>query len=171
MRKLLIVFLLISYGARAQQKEIKLYDGAAPGSENWSWSEKQSDKNPMHQIMVYNVAIPTLTIFPPDPALASGTAVIICPGGAFHFLSIDNEGNDVAKWLAKRGITAIVLKYRVAHSGTDDPFGDFMAGMSNPTRKTTYDAEMQVAYSHRHRRWKSRDRLCSPSCGRAGRIS
>ena len=137
MKKLLIIFLCISSLARAQQKEIKLYDGPAPGSENPSGSEKQTDKNPMHQIMVYNVTVPTLTIFSPDPALASGTAVIICPGGAFHFLSIDNEGNDVAKWLAKRGITAIVLKYRVAHSNTDDPFGDFMAGMSNPTRKTT----------------------------------
>jgi acetyl esterase/lipase len=145
MNKFLIVALFISSLAHAQQKEIRLYDGPAPGSESWNWSEKQTDKNPMHQIMVYNVAIPTLTVFPPDPALANGTAVIICPGGAFHFLSIDNEGNDVARWLAKRGVTAIVLKYRVAHSDTEDPFGDFVAGLSNPARKTSYDAEMQAA--------------------------
>ena len=72
----------------------------------------------MHQMMVYNVVNPTLTVFPADPAIANGTAVIICPGGAFHFLTIDNEGTLVAKWLNKRGVTAFVLKYRVAHSDT-----------------------------------------------------
>jgi acetyl esterase/lipase len=37
----------------------------------------------------------------------------VCPGGAFHFLAIDNEGTKVAEWLRARGITAFVLKYRV----------------------------------------------------------
>jgi acetyl esterase/lipase len=145
MKKLFVFLLLISRVAQAQQKEIRLYDGPAPGSESWSWSEKQNDKNFMHQMTVYNVVIPTLTIFSPDPAMANGTAVIICPGGAFHFLSIDMEGNKVAKWLSARGITAIVLKYRVAHSNSDDPLGDMMMGLSDPKRKVDYNAEMQAA--------------------------
>jgi lysophospholipase L1-like esterase/dienelactone hydrolase len=53
--------------------------------------------------------------------LATGTAVIVAPGGAFHFLSIESEGTDVAKWLNSKGIAAFVLKYRVARSYTDDP--------------------------------------------------
>jgi acetyl esterase/lipase len=144
MRNLLLVFLLISGFARAQEKEIRLYDGPAPGSENWNWTEKRNDHNMMHQMLVYNVVTPTLTIFPGDPALASGTAVIICPGGAFHFLSIDNEGMLVAKWLAKRGVTAFVLKYRTAHLDTDDPLGDMMSGLAPGKRKDSYEAEMKA---------------------------
>jgi acetyl esterase/lipase len=142
MRKFLFALLFISSITKAQQKEIRLYIGPAPGSENWNWSEKQNNKNMIQLMTVYNVVIPTLTVFSPDPALASGTAVIICPGGAFHFLSIEKEGTEVAKWLAKRGITAIVLKYRVAHSNSDDPFGEFMAGLSDSVRKKPYAAEM-----------------------------
>ena len=144
MRNLLFVFLLISGSVRSQEKEIPLYNGTAPGSENWNWTEKRNDHNMMHQMMVYNVVIPTLTIFPGDSALASGAAVIICPGGAFHFLSIDNEGVLVAKWLAKRGVTAFVLKYRTAHINTDDPLGDMMAGLSAGPRKDSYEAEMKA---------------------------
>ena len=50
--------------------------------------------------VVYNVVHPSLTVFRPDSA--NGTAIIICPGGGFHFLSINSEGNDVAKWLIKK---------------------------------------------------------------------
>jgi acetyl esterase/lipase len=144
MKNLLFVFLLISAFARAQEKEIRLYEGPAPGSENWNWKEKQNDSNMMHQMMVYNVANPTLTVFPADPALANGAAVVICPGGAFHFLSISSEGILVAKWLAKRGITAFVLKYRTAYINTDDPLGDMMAGLSPGKRKDSYEAEMKA---------------------------
>jgi acetyl esterase/lipase len=60
-----------------------------------------------------NVAQPTLTAYLPDPSVATGTAVVICPGGVFHFLPIELEGADVARWLSARGIAAFVLKYRV----------------------------------------------------------
>lgn len=145
MKKYLFVLLLVSGFAHAQQKEIKLYDGPAPGSENWNWTEKQNTKNFFHRQVVYDVVIPTITIFSPDPALANGTAVIVCPGGAFHFLTMDNEGELVAKWLTKRGITAIILKYRVAHSNTDDPMADMIAGLTpGSKRKTEYEAEIRA---------------------------
>jgi acetyl esterase/lipase len=142
MKKILCFLLMVSGFARAQ-KEIRLYDGPAPGSESWNWVEKQNDKNIAHQMTVYNVVNPSLTVFLPDPATANGTAVIICPGGGFHFLTIDNEGTLVAKWLVKKGVTAFVLKYRVAHITSDDPLGDMIAGFSDPKRKDTYDAEMK----------------------------
>jgi acetyl esterase/lipase len=60
-----------------------------------------------------------LTVYSTEPANATGTAVIICPGGAFHALSIQSEGAEVAKWLAARGVTAFVLRYRLVQTGED----------------------------------------------------
>jgi acetyl esterase/lipase len=68
--------------------------------------------------IVRNVCVPTLV--PHVPETPNGTAVIVCPGGVFQFLMIDTEGNDVARWLAAQGITAFVLKYRLAPTPPDD---------------------------------------------------
>src|SRR2546427_8436369 len=72
-------------------------------------------------------ARPTLTVFPAEPSIANGTAVVICPGGAFFALSIDSEGLDVARWLNTRGVTGFVLKYRLVECKTDDPTRELMA--------------------------------------------
>lgn len=85
------------------------------------WAEKESAQNAFNTRVVYNVVDPTLTAYLPSPSTANGTAIIVAPGGAFHTLSIDNEGIAVAKWLNSRGIAAFVLKYRVVRSITDDP--------------------------------------------------
>jgi acetyl esterase/lipase len=61
---------------------------------------------------VSNVSDPTLTVFLPDPAIATGTAVVLAPGGALRVLGIDGNGTHVARWLNARGIAAFVLKYR-----------------------------------------------------------
>jgi len=68
-----------------------------------------------------NVSTPTLTVYLPDPSTATGTAVIIAPGGGFVWLSIDSEGHEVAKWLAARGIAGIVLKYRLFQVEGQEP--------------------------------------------------
>jgi len=60
-----------------------------------------------------NVSIATLTPFLPEPGTATGAAVIVAPGGGFRTLSMENEGWNVAKGLAKRGVAAFVLKYRL----------------------------------------------------------
>ena len=79
--------------------------------------------------MIVNVTTPTLTVYSPAPSSATGTAVIIAPGGGFVGLSIDSEGHDVAKWLVDRGITAIVLKYRTVQlEGQDGAQLDQSAG-------------------------------------------
>lgn len=106
---------------QAQNQVVRLYEGKAPGSESWTHSEQESAQNLWNTRVVFNVADPTLTVFKPDPAKANGTAVIICPGGAFFALSIDSEGNDVARWLVERGVTCFVLKYRLVECKTDDP--------------------------------------------------
>ncbi len=63
--------------------------------------------------MIFNVVHPTVTAFLPEAGKATGTAVIIAPGGAFVALPIELDGNQVARWLQSRGIAAFVLKYRI----------------------------------------------------------
>jgi predicted peptidase len=120
-------FFLWSFAATAQQQVIQLYDGPAPGSETWTWNEAENDSNLWRTKVVYNVSHPTLTVFRPEAGMANGTALIIAPGGAFHALSINSEGYDVANWLTKKGVTCFVLKYRLAHSKTTDPVAEVMA--------------------------------------------
>ncbi|XHR92891.1 alpha/beta hydrolase [Mucilaginibacter sp. UC70_90] len=124
------LLLLSALGVQAQQKIIPLYPGAAPGSENWTWNEGESDSNAFNTKVVYNVTHPSLGVFLPDSSIATGTAVVICPGGGFHTLSINSEGYDVAKWLNKQGVACFVLKYRLAHSLTNDPVKELVAKMS-----------------------------------------
>jgi acetyl esterase/lipase len=129
-----LLLLIVSVSTvHAQQKIIQLYNGAAPGSENWNWDEKfeDSSKNMFRTNIVYDVSKPTLTVFSPDPSAANGTAIIICPGGGFHFLSINSEGIDVANWLVKKGVTCFVLKYRVVHSLTSNPAQEMMNMINN----------------------------------------
>jgi acetyl esterase/lipase len=64
-------------------------------------------------IRLGNVSRPNLTIYKPDPAIDTGTSVVIAPGGGFNILALDLEGTEVAAWLNTLGITGIVLKYRV----------------------------------------------------------
>lgn len=132
-RLLLSVIFFVALGAfsHSQEKVIPLYDGAPPGSENWNWTEAENDNNAWQTKVVYNVSRPTLTLFAPDPAKANGTALVIAPGGAFHVLSINSEGFDVARWLAQKGVTCFVLKYRLVHSKTTDPVAEVTAKWGN----------------------------------------
>jgi acetyl esterase/lipase len=116
--RILCILGLLSAAALAQDV-IHLYPGAAPGSEDWNYPEKEYFSKIWSTEVVTNVTQPTLTVYKPDPAVANGTSVVICPGGGFMALSINSEGIDVAKWLAAKGVTAFVLKYRLAHSGED----------------------------------------------------
>ncbi|MEZ4658438.1 MAG: alpha/beta hydrolase [Caldilineaceae bacterium] len=98
---------------------ISLYDGPAPGSESWTHSEQENFSQEWQTRVVFNVVTPTLTVFEPDTP--NGTAVVICPGGGFHALSIDSEGFDVAQRLNREGITCFVLKYRLFPCQTNSP--------------------------------------------------
>ncbi|MCW3119278.1 MAG: 1,4-beta-xylanase [Chitinophagaceae bacterium] len=116
------------------------------GSEKWDWNEKETSVNAFNARLVYNVSHPTLTVFPADSAVANGTAIIICPGGAFQILSIESEGYEVAKWLNKKGVTAFVLKYRLAHSVTNDPVKELFAKQPN-TEKFNEEIKPLVAFA------------------------
>src|SRR5271157_234933 len=79
-------------------KTVNLWPGVAPGSEQWKQPETVVGSAGNRRIM--NVDTPTLTVYVPEASNATGTAVIIAPGGGFVWLSIDSEGHDVAKWRA-----------------------------------------------------------------------
>jgi len=103
----------------AAQDVVPLYPGTAPGSAQENYPEKEYFSKSWNTEVVANVTKPTLTVFKPSAELKNGTAVVICPGGGFMALSITSEGTDVAKYLTAKGVTAFVLKYRVAHTGED----------------------------------------------------
>jgi len=109
---------LIATFATAQDV-ILLYPGTPPGSTAENYPEKAYFSKEWHTEVVANVTKPSLTVFKPAAELKNGTAVVICPGGGFMALSITSEGTDVAKYLVARGVTAFVLKYRLAHTGDD----------------------------------------------------
>jgi acetyl esterase/lipase len=102
-----------------EPKVIPLWPGAAPGSENWNYEEQVITRPEDSVRRISNVTRPALTIYLPDPATASGTGMVICPGGGFRLLSIDNEGVYLARWLNSIGVAAFVLKYRVMRTGDD----------------------------------------------------
>ena len=78
-------------------------------------------------LAVRNVTRPTITPVLPDPAKATGAAVVVAPGGAFMLLAMDHEGWAVAHALADRGIAAFVLKYRLNPTPADEAeAGKFM---------------------------------------------
>jgi len=96
----------------AYSQTLNIWPGAAPGSENWTQKERTVDNTPIGTV-IFNVVTPTLTVYLPEPTKATGTGVIIAPGGAFVALAIDLEGYNVARWLQNQGIGAFVLKYRI----------------------------------------------------------
>jgi len=127
MKLLTIIFGIALLAASGLAQEvIPLYTGSAADSMTADYPEKEYFSKTWNTQIVTNVTKPTLTVYKPAAGTANGSAVVICPGGGFMALSINSEGVDVAKWLASRGMTAFVLRYRLAHTG-DDAAQEFMA--------------------------------------------
>jgi acetyl esterase/lipase len=95
--------------------------GLPPGAAPSSVPEGRVDITDSHgapDTIVTNVTRPSLEVFRPTGP-ANGAAIIDAPGGGFHVLSYANEGVRVAQWLARRGFTVFVLKYRLYPMPTD----------------------------------------------------
>lgn len=116
-----LTVLLLSVGgmclAAAQGESIPLWANGAPGSE--ALRDKKEvitpPSGPHDSIKVSSIHNPSLLVYLPPKERATGAAMIIAPGGAHRFLSIDTEGTNVAEWLNSIGVAAFVLKYRLAH--------------------------------------------------------
>jgi endo-1,4-beta-xylanase len=117
MRAHALAVLLVFSGlaAAADHPEIPLWAGGAPGSEGKTAREVDEPPNQAHSYFkVTGVHIPSLTVYLPPAAQATGAAVIIAPGGGHAFLNFDQEGTYVAEYLNSIGVAGFVLKYRLA---------------------------------------------------------
>lgn len=85
----------------------------------WVGSEKEFFSQTWSTQVVTNVSQPTMQVFRPKEETNTGAAVIVAPGGGLYALSIVSEGTAVAEWLADKGVTAFVLKYRLVPTGED----------------------------------------------------
>lgn len=102
-------------------REIPLYEGTPPGSEGWNLTERTIFNTDVGLEFTQNVVRPSLLYFAADRTKARGTAVIVAPGGGGVNLTIRLEGTRVAQQLARAGVAAFVLKYRLVAHPTDSP--------------------------------------------------
>jgi len=85
---------------------LALWPGQPPGDKDLGVAERYENGHVQH------VRTPTLTVFLPPKERATGTAVVICPGGGYWLLAIDHEGYEIARWFNSIGVAGIVVKYR-----------------------------------------------------------
>jgi acetyl esterase/lipase len=101
-------------------RQVPIWPGAVPdaapttGPEFSAYAKNLIAGKPW--LAVQQVAQPTMTVYPPR-GTNTGVAVIVFPGGGYMTLAIDLEGTEICQWLVSRGITAVLLKYRVPASG------------------------------------------------------
>jgi acetyl esterase/lipase len=125
----------------AQPTAIPLNTGTLPNA-----SVPESWHSQYGSVFARNVTEATLTPFLPDTGKAIGTAVVVAPGGGFRTLSMENEGWDVARALAARGVAAFVLKYRLNQTPAGMPaFEKSMAEMWATARPARPPPEQQIA--------------------------
>ena len=116
MRRALLLASLLSAGAAARADEppvVVLWPNGAPGSEGRSEPEKVRLSDGGERV-VSGVHRPSLTVYLPDAATATGAGIVVMPGGGHRELWTDHEGHRVAAWLSAHGVSAFVLKYRLA---------------------------------------------------------
>jgi acetyl esterase/lipase len=111
---------------------------------------EERGKNGVVDRSITNVSQPTVTVYLPDKATATGTGIIICPGGGYQHLAIDKEGHDVARWLNTIGIAGLVLKYRLPGSAGMRGAGTDMQKQAGAVHVALEDAEAAVALARKN---------------------
>jgi acetyl esterase/lipase len=136
MKRACILLLFITCTCTIGAQEIVSLPYENPENVSWNGNEKAFFSTIWNTEVVCNVSVPTMEVFRPDAGIANGTSVIIAPGGGLYALSIESEGNLVAKWLNEKGITAFVLKYRLVPSENDGVQEISELSMNNPEEIT-----------------------------------
>ncbi len=117
-----IAFFMLSFfsfiGLHAQQTafDIDLWPNGLPNSNGIDKTQPFDDSKQNFK--------PSIRVFLPDAAKATGRAVVCCPGGGYSHLATGHEGYDWAPFFNERGIALIVLKYRMPHANPDVPISD-----------------------------------------------
>ncbi len=117
---ILAMLFLAANSALAQTSVIPVWPEGVPNARAHAGPERVDGER------ISNVSEPTLSVYPAALDRQSGTAVIICPGGGYQFLSNTREGQQYAQWLSGLGITAFVLKYRLTDYGHPPPLQDVL---------------------------------------------
>lgn len=107
--------IIISLHALAQDKILELWPDQIPNSKPSSEKEVSERRG---ILWISKVQEPAIEVYLPVKQMATGQAVVICPGGGYEGLAYDWEGTQVAKWLNTKGIAGIVLKYRLPNSAS-----------------------------------------------------
>lgn len=103
-------------------KQVPIWPGAAPHPQQVAGPETATTRTKDHFVAgrpwtyISNVSLPTMTVYAPT-VKNTGAAVVVFPGGGYRILAIDLEGTEVCDWLTSKGITCVVLKYRVPGEG------------------------------------------------------
>ena len=139
MKALTIAFFVLCGGLSAQKFEwqpsaghtqIPIWPGKAPdpqpvkGPEYAETSGKDFQPGGRPAVGISNVTRPTMTVYSPT-GKNTGAAVVVFPGGGYQALAIDLEGSEVCDWLTPRGITCVLLKYRVTDVGAYPKSGPY----------------------------------------------
>jgi len=114
----LITLILLTNTLFAQQ-EIKLYPNGPSESNGISVAESFRDPE-----FIINISEPRMYAFPAVKEKATGTAVLICPGGGYSGVSMIKEGSEIAKWFNELGVSAFVLYYRMPNGHSEIPLKD-----------------------------------------------
>jgi acetyl esterase/lipase len=164
----LLLPLLLSFSTTATASQpqhsvihdvVRIWPTQAPETEDWKAAEEGADVTlpdvgKIH--VITNVTVPTLTVFRPAAGKANGTAMVVLPGGSFRALAWDVDGLETAEWLASKGITAFVLKYRVRPPQQGESFGATLEDFAWATRRrraiAVADAQQAIRFIRSHAR-------------------
>src|SRR5687767_9050372 len=142
---LVVGFAVVAPAAADKPMVIELFPGKVPDETDKIAPEsvRMSPKFTRKEVevtdptrMVSNVSRPSITIYRPDKAKDTGTAMLICPGGGYWNLFWELEGEEVAAWLNSIGVTGIILKYRVPRRPGEPE--------AQPARRPLQDAQRAV---------------------------
>lgn len=118
-RKCMLLFIgvcCVVSSVMAQKNSVLLFPKGAPGevAKLTEKSSSEGDKIGGEPVLrMTDVSEPTITIYRAPDEVASGAAMVVCPGGGYNILAYDLEGTEICEWLNNIGVTAVLLKYRV----------------------------------------------------------
>ncbi len=121
MKNLLLVLTIFLFTnvLNAQDLTLKVWPNGAPDDNGMTEPEEKYEGR-----RVRKVSEAEMYVYFADEKINTGAAVVICPGGGYWIEAMDHEGYDIAEWLAGKGITGIVLKYRLPYGHHQVPSGD-----------------------------------------------
>ncbi len=120
--------MLPAWQPSAGHTQIPIWTGAAPDAR--PVGQEETRLNIKHLVagkpwvQVDHVSRPTITVYSPKEK-STGAAMVVFPGGGYQILAIDLEGTEVCDWLTSRGMTAVLLKYRVPGQGEFPKSGSY----------------------------------------------